>query len=133
MGLGLRRRRCAYIKSKLENTNTGFIRYSVMQAALNNGTYRINSPEHDLAGRSWPRSRQRSVTEPTSSVKLIDVKASRELMALPGGPLGIALGAETRWEEATNPAVPFTDVGDIVGLGYSAFNASRRSTRCSAN
>ena len=33
-----------YIKSKLKNTNTGFIIYDAMQAALNNGTYRINRP-----------------------------------------------------------------------------------------
>ena len=65
-------------------------------------------------------------TTPTSSVKLIDAKISRELTALPGGPLGIALGAETRWESANNPAVPFTDTGEIVGLGFSQFSASRR-------
>ena len=41
-------------------------------------------------------------------------------MALPGGPLGVAFGAEIRWEEANNPAVPGTDTGVIVGLGYSA-------------
>ena len=34
----------AYIKGRLQNINTGFLRYDVMQAALNNGTYRINSP-----------------------------------------------------------------------------------------
>ncbi|HSC64362.1 MAG TPA: TonB-dependent receptor [Caldimonas sp.] len=115
----------AYIKSKLENTNTGYIRYSVMQDALNNGTYRINSPNTTspdvLAAVSPPL-----VTEPTTSVKLLDIKVSRELMNLAGGPLGIALGAETRWEQSTNPAVPFTDIGDIVGLGYSKFDASRR-------
>ncbi len=115
----------AYIKGRLENTNTGFIRYGVMQDALNNGTYRINSPNTTspavLAAVS-PDLR----TTPTSSVKLIDAKISRELTALPGGPLGIALGAETRWESANNPAVPFTDTGEIVGLGFSQFSASRR-------
>jgi len=115
----------AYIKSKLENSNTGYIRYSVMQDALNNGTYRINSPNTtspDVLAAVSPT----LVTNPTSSVKLIDAKISRELMALPGGPLGVAFGAETRWEEATNPAVPFTDIGDIVGLGYSQFDSKRR-------
>ena len=114
-----------YIKGRLQNTNTGFIRYGVMQDALNNGTYRINSPNTTdpavLAAVS-PALR----TTPTSSVKLIDAKISRELTTLPGGPLGIALGAETRWEASNNPAVPFTDTGEIVGLGFSQFNASRR-------
>jgi iron complex outermembrane receptor protein len=115
----------AYIKGRLENTNTGFIRYSVMQDALNNGTYRINSPNTtspDVLAAVSPALR----TTPTSSVKLIDAKVSRELTTLAGGPLGIALGAETRWEAANNPAVPFTDIGDIVGLGFSQFSASRR-------
>ncbi|MEO8311854.1 MAG: TonB-dependent receptor [Caldimonas sp.] len=116
-----------YIKGRLQNTNTGFIRYGVMQDALNNGTYRINSPNTTapavLAAVS-PELR----TTPTSSVKLLDAKVSRELTALPGGPLGIALGAETRWESANNPAVPYTDTGEIVGLGFSQFSASRRVT-----
>ena len=43
-------------------------------------------------------------------------------MALEGGPLGLALGAEARWEKADTPPVPVTDTGAIVGLGYSAFN-----------
>jgi iron complex outermembrane receptor protein len=46
-------------------------------------------------------------------------------MPLEGGPLGLALGAEARWEEANTPAVPGTDTGAIVGLGYSAFNMKR--------
>jgi iron complex outermembrane receptor protein len=116
-----------YIKGRLQNVNTGFIRYGVMQDALNNGTYRINSPNTTspavLAAVS-PELR----TTPTSSVKLIDAKISRELTALPGGPLGLALGAETRWESANNPAVPYTDTGEIVGLGFSQFSASRRVT-----
>ncbi len=115
----------AYIKSRLENTNTGFIRYDVMQAALNDGTYRINSPNTTdpavLAAVS-PALR----TTPTSSVKLIDGKVSRELMPLDGGALGIAIGGEIRWEASDNPAVPYTTTGEIVGLGYSAFSASRK-------
>ena len=117
----------AYIKSRLENTNTGFIRYDVMQAALNNGTYRFSGlgpskTAPDVLAAISPDLR----TTPTSSVKLIDLKVSRELTNLPGGPLGIALGAETRWEAANNPPVPFTTDSEIVGLGYSAFSSSRR-------
>ncbi len=115
----------AWIKERLENTNTGFINYNVMQDALTNGTYRINSPNTTspavLAAVS-PSLR----TTPDSEIKLIDFKASRELMALEGGSLGLALGGEARWESANNPPVPGTDTSSIVGLGYSAFNANRR-------
>jgi Outer membrane receptor proteins, mostly Fe transport len=116
----------AYIKSRLENTNTGFIRYGVMQDALNNGTYRFSglgpsATAPDVLAAISPALR----TTPTSSVKLIDFKVSRDLTNLPGGPLGIALGGETRWEAADNPPVPFTDTSEIVGLGFSAFNSTR--------
>lgn len=114
-----------YIGSRLKNRNYGYIRYDVMQEALNNGTYRLNSPNTTdpsvLAAIS-------PVLEnvPTSSVKLIDFKLSRDLMALGGGSLGLALGGETRWEDANTPPVPYTDTAEIVGLGYSAFSSSRR-------
>jgi iron complex outermembrane receptor protein len=115
----------AYIKSRLKNDNYGYINYNVMQAALTNGTYRLNSPNTTspsvLAAISPTLE-----TIPTSSIKSIDFKVSRSLMELPGGPLGLALGGETRWEAANSPPVPGTDTGSIVGLGYSAFSATRR-------
>jgi len=113
-----------YVKSKLTNKNYGFIIYDQMQAALNNGTYRITNPSLTdpavLAAISPTLE-----NDPTSSVTSIDFKATRSLMNLEGGPLGLALGAEARWEKANTPAVPGTDTASIVGLGYSAFNMSR--------
>jgi iron complex outermembrane recepter protein len=122
----------SYIRSKLKNQNFGYIRYGVMQAALNDGTYRINRPS--LTSPSLTDPAVLAAVSPTlennssNSIKSIDFKASRELMSLPGGPLGLALGAEVRWESATTPPVPFTDTAEIVGLGYSAFSAKRRVT-----
>ena len=113
-----------YTESKLKNTNLGFIVYDTMQAALNNGTYRVNSPnttDPSVLAAVSPRLE----TEPKSSVTSIDFKASRELMKLDGGSLGLALGAEYRKEKANNPPVPGTDTASIVGLGYSAFDMSR--------
>lgn len=117
-----------YIKSELVNKNFGYIRYDVMQEALNNGTYRINSPNTTDPAVLQAIS-PTLITEPTSSVKLIDFKATGQVgVTLPGGPLSVAVGAEHRWEEADNPPVPFTDTGEIVGLGYSAFSQKRRVT-----
>ena len=115
----------SYIKSRLKNQNFGFIRYDVMQAALNNGAYRITSPSLTAPSVLAAISPTLENT-PTSSIKSIDFKASRELMNLPGGALGLAVGGELRWEAANTPPVPFTETAEIVGLGYSAFNASRR-------
>ena len=120
----------AYIRSKLKNQNFGFIRYDVMQAALDNGTYLINRPSLNSPSLTDPAvlAAISPVLEndSVSTVKLIDVKASRDLMALQGGSLGLALGAEVRWEAANSPPVPFTDTSEIVGLGYSAFSQKRR-------
>jgi len=116
-----------YIHSRLKDTRTGFINYDAFVAAVNNGTYRFSglgpnrTPAAVQATYSYPLT-----IEPTSSVKLIDFKANRELMNLPGGPLGVAVGAEYRKEDANTPPVPGTDTGSIVGLGYSAFSASRK-------
>jgi iron complex outermembrane receptor protein len=115
----------SYIKSRLVNRNTGYIRYDAMQAALNNGTFRIKDPS--LTDPAVLATISPSlVNVPTSSIKSIDLKGSRELMDLPGGPLSLALGAEARWEASDTPPVPYTDTAEIVGLGYSAYNAKRR-------
>jgi iron complex outermembrane recepter protein len=118
-----------YVKSTLENDNFGFIIYNEMQAALNNGTYRITRPSLTSPSPTDPavlaRVSPTLSSEPTSSVTSLDFKASRELMTLAGGPLGLALGAEIRREEAEDPGVPGTETGSIVGLGYSKFAMDR--------
>lgn len=118
-----------YAKSKLTNTNTGFIIYDRMQAALNNGTYLITRPSLNSPSPTNPAVladvSPALVNTPTSSVTSLDAKASKELMSLEGGPMGLALGAELRWEKADTPPVPFTDTASVVGLGYSAFSMDR--------
>jgi iron complex outermembrane receptor protein len=115
------------IRSKLKNERTGFVYADRLQAALNNGTYRFagfgpSQTNPEVLAFISPT----LANESTSSVKLIDFKASRELMQLAGGSLGLAFGAEARWEKADTPATPGTDTGSIVGLGYSEFAAERR-------
>ena len=118
-----------YVKSELKNDNFGFIIYDQMQAALNNGTYLINR-----ACLTCPTGTSAAVlgaisptlsSEPTSSITQIDFRAARDLMNLDGGPLGLSLGAEYRWEKAEDPGVPGTETASIVGLGFSQFNMDR--------
>jgi iron complex outermembrane receptor protein len=113
----------AYIKSRLKNDNRGYILYDVMQAAINNGTYRFNGTTSPSVLAAISPTLENI---PTSSIKSIDFHATRELMQLPGGGLGLAIGAEKRWEAANTPPVPGTDTASIVGLGYSAFSAARQ-------
>jgi len=127
-----------YTKSKTDQVQTGQLRDSTLQDFLN-GTnlsglnptltyYRLgtNAGLNSQATRDAISPALRD--SPTASVTSLDVKGNRELMQLSGGPLQLAIGAEFRRERSDRPATPFTDTADIIGLGYSAFNASRNVT-----
>ncbi|MBA4094598.1 MAG: TonB-dependent receptor, partial [Candidatus Accumulibacter sp.] len=49
----------------------------------------------------------------TTRLDILDFKASRELMQLPGGALGVAFGAEYRREKLDNPSLSGTENGSI--------------------
>ncbi|MES2129195.1 MAG: TonB-dependent receptor [Pseudomonadota bacterium] len=49
----------------------------------------------------------------TTQIDMVDFKASRELMALPGGNLGLAFGAEYRKEKLDNPSLSGSEDGTI--------------------
>lgn len=49
----------------------------------------------------------------TTSLDMVDFKASREFMALPGGNLGVAFGAEYRKEKLDNPSLSGSEDGSI--------------------
>jgi iron complex outermembrane receptor protein len=111
-----------FSKSKrVEETNTQLY-YPALLAAVNNGTYRFggtNSPE--LLNSLHP------FTHDVAESKLAswDLKASRELMQLRGGPVGLAAGIELRREEMDIVSDPRTVAGDFVGLASSNVNGSR--------
>ncbi|WP_427913176.1 TonB-dependent receptor [Ramlibacter sp. MMS24-I3-19] len=119
-----------YTESDTKVKQTGYIRNSVLQSALNDGTpygyYRLgtnaglNSPA--LLAALSPELDNKTKTSVTS----IDARVSKELGKLSGGALGLAIGGELRQEKLNSPPVPFTNVGDIVGLGYSSFKQSRK-------
>ena len=65
----------------------------------------------------------------TSTLKFIDTKASTELQSvkLPGGPLGIAVGAEYRRESINDSPAAIASSGGILGQGVTATDGSRNS------
>jgi iron complex outermembrane receptor protein len=63
-----------------------------------------------------------------AKITQIDVKASREIGKLEGGPLGIAVGAELRRETVSLTPVTGTERGNVIGLGYSAYDGGRTVT-----
>ena len=108
----------------------GLVRMSVLTAALGDPSspyfpYRLginaglNSPAlYDaLAPVLSSTSRTRA--------DLLDARASRELVSLPGGPMALAVGAEARRETFDSPPMPYTENGDV-NFGYYTFHGRTR-------
>ena len=113
-------------RTSLTNKRNGFLRYSHVLTALGDpaspvGYWRIG----DDAGLNSQA--LYDYIAPTISAKgdtklnMFDAKASRSLMDLPGGAMGLALGVEWRRQSVSLTPQSFTDLGDIIGLGYSAY------------
>jgi iron complex outermembrane recepter protein len=115
-----------YLESKLKAARNGYLRFSAFQEALNNGSYRINNPSANSAG-VYASIAPTLATEAKNSVSFVDGKISREF-PVAGIPLGVAFGIDWRQEKTDSPPVPFTDVADILGLGFAAFNSKRDVT-----
>ncbi len=64
-------------------------------------------------------------SEAESKTTQFDVRASRDLMQMEAGMLALALGAEVRRESIRLDPVTGTERGNIIGLGYSAYDGSR--------
>ena len=112
-----------YIRSELDDEHTGYIVADRLQAHLDDGSYRIMDPSVDrsVIDDISPTLKRKA----KSSIALVDAKLSGSLFELPGGDFGVAFGTEARNEKTDTPPLPFTETGDIIGLGYSSFKADR--------
>ena len=79
----------------------------------------LNSPE--VYAALSPRISNKA----NSKVGQIDFKATREFGKLRGGPLGVAVGTEFRHEATELRPTTGTERGNIIGLGFSAYEGSR--------
>ncbi len=59
-------------------------------------------------------------THATGTTVELDVRGSKEVCDLPGGPLAIALGGEARRERLDNQFASFITSGDVLGSGVAA-------------
>ncbi|MFL6672123.1 MAG: TonB-dependent receptor [Massilia sp.] len=113
-----------FTQSTTHKTQRGAYSQSALKAAIDAGTFRIgtnfglNSPE--VLAKVIP------VLENTAKTRNVsaDFKATRELMALPGGALALAAGAEVRHESLDGEPTPGTYTGDING-SYAAARGAR--------
>jgi iron complex outermembrane recepter protein len=116
--------------TSLIEARKGFLRYSVVKAALGDPTsiyfpYRIGVNSGLNPASLYAAMSPTIYANAKSKMNLIDFKASRDLMQLSGGPMTVALGAEYRHEQSTLTPNTFTDQGDIIGLGFSAYDGRR--------
>ncbi|RUL70388.1 TonB-dependent receptor [Dyella choica] len=122
----------AYMHSGTDLTSTrwGYLRYSAVRDALTNpnspfGYWRLGAN----SGLNNPGIY--SYISPTlhanasSQLDSIDAKVTRSLFDLPGGPVGLALGTEYRRTAVSLTPTTYTDTGDIIGLGYSAYKGAQ--------
>ena len=122
----------AYLHSGTDLTNkrTGFLRYSAVQCALGNpncagGVWRIGDNANLNSQALYDYISPQISARAKSSLDMFDFTISRSLMDLKGGPLGLAFGTE--WRKTSNSLTPqtYTDQGDIIGLGYSAYDGTQ--------
>ncbi len=94
-----------------------------LDAAIANGSYRFNGTTNTQAAIEAVSGD--ATLNGESSIASIDVRGSRELFDLPGGPVAVALGAEFRKEKLE--AVPDEAYlnGDYVGLVGNGTSGSR--------
>ena len=95
-------------------------------AALPAGTFwRIGENAHLNSAALYAALSPEIKNDSKSSIAQIDFKASREIGQLEGGGLGLALGAELRHESISLDPTTGTERGNIIGLGYSAYDGGR--------
>ncbi|HEY8238924.1 MAG TPA: TonB-dependent receptor, partial [Candidatus Limnocylindrales bacterium] len=117
-------------KSETTNTRNGFFRYSILRAALGDPTspyfpYRIGVNANLNTPAQYAALSPTIQSQADSEMSLVDFKGSKELMQLDGGPMSLAAGIEYRKVDQSLKPTTYTDQGDILGLGYSAYSGSQ--------
>ncbi|CAN7540778.1 TonB-dependent receptor [Massilia sp. LjRoot122] len=135
-----------YSRNKVTNQRTGYLQRDATFALLNPTPANVaaailNNPGYRAlpVGTLWRIGENAGLNSPAvyaalspqiandahTEVAQVDVKASREFGKLPGGALGVAVGAEFRHESAELEPTSGTERGNIIGLGYSAYDGQR--------
>jgi iron complex outermembrane receptor protein len=105
-------------KSELDLDYSNMINMKVLQAALGDPNskffpYYIGTQAGKNPASLYAAMVTNATSHSTTQLDIVDFKASRELMQLPGGALGLAVGAEHRREKLDNPSLSGTIDGSI--------------------
>lgn len=86
----------------LDVNNYGFLNYDQLISDINNGTYNFINPSANsraVIQALTPTLSKKSTTDLYS----YDFRASRELWDMPGGPMGLGVGVDWRYEKQNDP------------------------------
>jgi iron complex outermembrane receptor protein len=124
----------AHSESKAgDNYIDGYVSESRLRAILATGNINVFSSTPlppDQIALLQPAKILEKVREAKTKVDAFDIKASKDLMNLPAGPLALAVGAEHRKESLKDTNAPVLSSGDVLGGGgnFQDQNASRKVT-----
>jgi iron complex outermembrane recepter protein len=115
-----------YVHAATRETYIGFIRASLLNAALANNSYRVGASAHLNSPALYAALAPETQSTATSELAYLSANASRDLMVLPGGPLALAIGADAHTLKASNPGEPYAPEGDIImdGSAYASGSQS---------
>ena len=120
-------------ESKLDLDYSNMLNLPVVKAALGDPTspyfpYYLGEQASKNPTSLYAAMVTNATSHSTTKLDMIDFKASRELMQLPGGALGLAVGAEHRREKLDNPSLSGTNNGTI----NSSYVAAKGQEKVSA-
>ena len=116
-----------YANSYATQDDKNGIKVSGLLAVIADGSYNFLNPSANTAA-TYNRLKAEYQRRGDSTIKQWDAKASSELMQLPGGPLAVAVGVETRKESLNDIADDVLIQGDVLGRGSSRAKGSRTLT-----
>lgn len=106
----------------LDTKQYGYISYQGLMDAINSGTYNFANPAANSAAVRASLAPGYDKTS-TTDMDTLDLSASRELWDLPGGPMGLGLGAQFRHEAQNDPTL--NPNFEFQGLGNAQTKGSR--------
>jgi len=125
----------AYVhsESKLDLNYSNMLNMKVVADALGNPAspyfpYYLGTQASKNPASLYAAMVTNAMSHSTTKVDIVDFKASRELFQLPGGALGLAVGAEHRREKLDNPSL----TGTIDGSINSSYVAAKGDEKISA-
>jgi len=115
-----------YSKNETDIVQYNQIRRTPLTQGILNGTYNFLNPG---AGAIKPADlRINTLDRAESSFTIVDLKGSKELMQLSGGPLAVAAGLEYRKEDRLANPDPAKLAGEVIGFGGAFADGDRNVT-----